>query len=317
MKLLNSLLAVALVAAGTQAAMAQWPETTRTDNGRWWMEAGAKAYDRPGNTLGLPLITNEVTNEVLFTSDQVFDLNSAAGAEIRFGSQTGWGCDWDFGMSLGGWDSSFDFVGPDLESFFFQGLDPDNVGFDYESDFYSLELNWRKPCIPGLTFTTGPRYFQLSEDLTLSTSTEFATPQGPFTFNTSDFLEVRNSAIGWQIGFEYNQPVSRDVYLQGYIRTSGMVKESTVERTTDDNVSDPVFDNRDKSSGMFIGHTGGRAYFQILPGSLHTYVGYEATWVDGVALAPVQFLNQSVIETLPTDNTVFWHAVTFGARFTY
>lgn len=310
------LLAIAgWLAAGT--AYGQWPDTTGSYCGRWWMEAQGNILDRPGGSLGLPLITNEVTLEPLLTSDQITDLNTSAGAAVRFGSRNRWGQDWDFGMSLGGWDSSFAFAGPDLTSPFFQGLDPDTVGIDYTSDFYNIELNLRKSFMPGFTFTTGPRYFRLTEDMNLRTSTVFDTPQGPFTFNTADLLSTTNSAVGWQIGLEYNQPINRDFYLQGFVRTSGMFNSASVQRITDDNVSDAVVDRRTKDTGMFIGTAGGRAYFGIIPGHLHSFVGYEGTWVDGVAVAPAQFLNQSTIETLPTANTIFWHALTFGLRFTY
>ncbi len=318
MRVLKTLLAVAVIACCAQTVRAQWPDTTGTSNGRFWMEANAKFLDRPGSQLGLPLITNDVTREVLLTSDQITDLNTDAGAEVRFGSHSKLlGIDWEIGGQFGGWDSTYSFDGPDLVSPFFPDLDPGNVGINYTSDFSSLELSWRKAVVPGLTFTTGPRYFRMVEEMVSTTRTTFDTVLGPVDLDTNNTVTARNSAVGWQLGLEYNQPVTRDVYLQGFVRTSGLLNAARVTRSDVTSITDLTSETRDKDTGMFIGTTGGRIYFSILPRNLYSYAGYEATWIDGVAIAPTQLLFTSGPESLPTSNTIFWHAITFGLRFTY
>lgn len=320
MRVLQTLWAAALIVCCGQTVQAQWPDTTGTGNGRWWMEAGAKILDRPGGDLGLPLITNEITNDVLLTSDQITDLGTAPGAEIRLGSHSAfWGIDWDLGAQFARWDESgnnYSFTGPDLESFFFQGLDPDTVDIEYRAEFASLEANWRKPMFPGLTFTTGPKYFQLRESMLNRTQTTFDTITGPFTLNTQSRTSTKNSAIGWQIGLEYNQPISQAVYVQGFVKAAGLINNAEVTNAQVSNIDPLTTDSVNKDTGMFIGSAGGRVYFALLPKGLHSYAGYEATWVDGVAVVPAQLFNQTA-EALPTANTIFWHGLTFGVRYTY
>lgn len=317
MRVLKTLLAFALVATCTQAALAQWPDTTAPGNSRFWMEANGKVLDRPGSQLGVPLITNDITKDVVLTTDQITDLGSTAGAEVRFGSHSKlMGIDWEFGTQFGGWETDFSANGPDLASPFFAGLDPDIVGVNYKSDFVSLELNMRKALFPGLTFLTGPRYFRLTEDMNLTSSTTIDTLSGPFTVNTQDMTNIVNSAIGWQIGMEYNQPVTRDIYLQGFIRTAGLLNGTRLDRSSQTTLVDQTTTSVSKDTGMFIGTTGGRVYFTIIPNSLRSYAGYEAQWIDGVAIGPAQFLGNGT-ESIDTTNTIFWHAITFGLRFTY
>jgi len=316
-RVLKTLLAFAMVATCTQMAFAQWPDTTSPGNSRFWMEATGKVLDRPGAQLGLPLITNDITKDVLLTSDQITDLQTAAGAEIRFGSHSRlFGIDWDFGTQFGNWDTQFNTNGPDLISPFFIGLDPDTVGVGYDSEYISLELNARTAIVPGLTFTTGPRYFRLAESMDLTSRTTFDTINGPFVLDTLNTLGTKNSAIGWQIGLEYNQPVSRDIYLQGFIRTSGMFNSTTVDRTEESTIANQTSTSQEKDTGMFIGTSGGRIYFTLIPNSIRSYAGYEATWVDGVAIAPAQFLGPGNGQ-IDTTNTIFWQAITFGLRFDY
>jgi hypothetical protein len=50
-------------------ANAQSPMSVAKDS-RWTVEFGAKAYDRPGDDLALPLITDEITLAPLFDSTQ-------------------------------------------------------------------------------------------------------------------------------------------------------------------------------------------------------------------------------------------------------
>lgn len=320
MRVLQTLCAVALVVCCGQTVLAQWPDSTGGTSGKWWMEANGKILDRPGGQLGLPLITNEITNDVLLTSDQITDLGTAPGAEIKLGSYSAFaGIHWDASVQFARWDEShndYTFVGPDLESPFFQGLDPDLVNIEYRAEFVSVDTNWRKAVLPGLTFLTGPRYFQLKESMLNRTETTIDTITGPFLLNTASRTSTKNSAIGWQIGLEYNQPMSRDVYVQGFIKTAGLLNQANVDQREASTIADLTIDSRSKDTGMFIGTVGGRLYCALRPRGLHSYAGYEATWVDGVAVVPAQLFNQST-ESVPTANTIFWHGLTFGLRFSH
>ena len=71
----------------------------------------------------------------------------------------------------------------------------------------------------------------------------------------------------------------------------------------------------DQSTEAFLGEVGGKVHFDLIPNCLSAYAGYEATWIDGIALAPANVgnLGPAVI----TQNTSFWHAITFGAHMNY
>ena len=307
---------VAVLCGIATSLPAQWPGTTNPDSGRFWAEAGGMALDRPGASLGITLIFDSVTLAPLYTSDDITDLNGAAGGQFRFGSTSRMLGDWEFGGSTANWDTQFNATGDNLESPLFPGFSPDSVDILYNSDFYNMEFNLRRAVSPGLTLLIGPRFFSLQEDLQILSETEFSAGGVTETFLTGDTVSTRNSSIGAQVGFEFNMPVSQAIYMQGFFKAAGMGTSTTVDRTSGTNFSDTIVGRDQKSTGTFIGQAGGRVYCEIFPRTLTSYAGYEATWVDGIALAPTQFLNTGT-ESVITSNTVFWHAITFGLRFTY
>ena len=54
--------------------------------------------------------------------------------------------------------------------------------------------------------------------------------------------------------------------------------------------------------------------FEIIPNGLSTYLGYEATVIDGIALAAPNVIDTSPIDT---NNTVFFDAITFGVNLSF
>ena len=93
-KIITSLATVAFcVLACTAVASAQWPHARSAPHWphvtgnypTFYLELEAKIYDRPGTDLGLALIRNDVTNEVLFDSNQATELGATTGVDVRFG----------------------------------------------------------------------------------------------------------------------------------------------------------------------------------------------------------------------------------------
>lgn len=316
MRVLITIICLAVVGFGSCELRAQWPQTTSPCHGNHWFEAGVKILDRPGSDLAFPIISNGVTNDILLDAEMLSDMNTSAGVDIRYGRRGPSGLEWEFVSSLGGWDSDFAFVGPNLESVFQPGFSPDNVILDYTSDFYNFELNFRRAVWPGMTFLAGPRYMNFQEELQLLTDTLISTPLGDFNFETDNVLATRNSMIGGQIGLEFNQPLTQGIFLQGFVKAAGMNNHTKVFRTAETTIDALTSSRATKSTGTFIGQAGGRIYGYIIPNHVATYAGYEATWIDGVALGPTQFFNTNG-PTVVTDNTLFWHAVTFGVNFTF
>jgi hypothetical protein len=303
---------VALAALGTAQVQAQWPQTTSPGNCGFWAEANGAVYDRPGTDLGLSLIFDSVTLAPLYTSDDVTDLNTTVGADFRFGNNSRMCGPWEFGASIASWDTHAVVQGANLESPFFPGFSPDRVDFFNESQFYDLEFNLRRAFAPGFTFLYGVRYLDLSDKLQYVSETDF----GAIDFFTDDVIETSNSAIGGQVGLEYNMPLAQTVYVQGFIKVAGLGNATKVDRVSSTTLNSEISSRDTKGIATFVGQAGGRVYFELLPRHLHTYAGYEATWIDGVAVAPPQFLSTGT-DPVVTANTIFWHAITFGLRFQY
>lgn len=312
MRFLLNLAVMAIAVLGTAQAQAQWPQTTSPSNCGFWAEANGAVFDRPGNDLGLSLIFDSVTLAPLYTSDDVTDLGSTVGAEFKFGNNSRWCGPWEFGGSIGTWETYDLVAGANLESPFFPGFSPDQVEFQNQSQFFDLEFNLRRAFAPGFTFLYGLRYLNLSDRLQFVSQTDF----GVIDFFTADEIETKNSAIGGQVGLELNMPLAQTVYAQGFIKVGGLGNATKVDRRSSTTLSDEIASRDTKGIGTFVAQTGGRVYFELLPRHLHSYAGYEATWIDGIAVAPPQFLNTGT-ETVITSNTIFWHAITFGLRYQY
>jgi hypothetical protein len=325
-RLLIAICMVALlngVTAGQAKAQNNWAPQSWVDNDRcsdWWVEMGAAGFDRPADdSFAVPLITNSLTGGTLLTAEDVIDLETTVGANLAFGGKTRGGLNWEFESTIAGWSQLHEIEGPDLESPFTGGTDVDNVDLTYDSDYYSLEVSAKRTVAPGLTLTLGPRYWSLDELLRLETDTTVTTIFGPFTALTEDDFSVRNSAIGLQLGFQFNQPVTQMIYVQGYGKFGGYNNHTVFEQRDSDNLGGPaIFDRLEKSTGSFLGEVGGKVYMDIVPGAIRSYVGYEATWIDGVALSPSQALGSfGVTDTvIETTNTLFFHQINFGFTIT-
>jgi len=312
------LLANATFVAKTQA---QWPQTTTKDP-RWTVEFGAKAYDRPGSQLALPLITDAVTMETLFDSTQASELGSAGGAEVKFGFVSKVGREFEIRTIIADWEQDFEINGDNLRSPFFPiaGQEPTTVTYDYDSDYFSIEVMSRRAISPGITFMFGPRFVSTKDKVRYAGSLLVDPGDGsqPVNVIQTTTTEATNALIGAQAGFEFNFPITRDIYLNSFIRTGGYMNPTEVTTLVNDNVSlvqnEP--NRRTKSTGSFLAEVGGRIYVDIVPNGMSTYVGYEATWIDGLALAPDQIVTTG-LEGIETANTPFFNALTFGVNFNY
>ena len=138
----------------------------------------------------------------------------------------------------------------------------------------------------------------------------------------NDF-EAENSLVGLQIGLEYNQPVAQSVFLTVFGRAGGYYNGTefdTATRTSDSfglTVPTNVVTRRVQSTEAFVADLGGRVNFQIVPNCLSTFIGYEASVIDGIALSAANVADQNFTSGIDTNNTLFFQAVTFGVNLTY
>lgn len=304
----------------THAQNAQnWlPNTTKDP--RWSIEFAGKAYDRPGDELGLPLISDGITMMPLFDSGTASELGSTVGAEVKFNFVSQIGREFEIRTIIADWDQDHEITGPNLRSPFFTvpGSEPTTVNYDYTSDYFSIEIMRRRAISPGITCMCGPRLVSTKDQVRFAGTLNVDPGDGspPFDFTQTQTTEATNVLIGLQAGFEINCPISRTLYANGFIRAGGYTNPTEVTTVVSDTLTPIISATRElKSTGSFLGEVGGRVYCDVVPNAMSIFVGYEATWIDGIALAPVQLL-PSGMTGIETANTPFFHAVTFGFGFT-
>lgn len=311
---------VLLANAGWVAqAHAQYPSSNLKDLRRS-IEIGGKAYDRPGTDLGLPLITDGTTNATLFDTNRATDLGGAGGAEVKINWVTRNDRELEFRTILAFWDQESLIEGDNLQSPFFTpgSPAPTAVGYDYESNYFSFELMQRKSPIPGLTCMFGPRIVSTMDQVTIAGSLTVDPMDGTPAVELVETRETRatNILLGLQGGIELNCPVGQSVHINSFLRVGGYTNPTQVTETVRNNFTPVVTSSReDKSTGSFLGELGVRMYVDIVPNCFSTYIGYEATWIDGIALAPPQLLAPA--GEVQTANTPFFNAATFGLQWGY
>ena len=313
------------VAFTTIHCHAQWPGTTRGTQNTRYLEIGGRAYSRPGVEDDFPLITDAETGETLFTAEQATNGGSAPGLEIKYGFEGPLDREWEFRTILADFDTDTDVPGPGLASPLFPGAGVANFNYAYDQQLLSFELNTKRRLAPGITFLAGPRYFSFKENVTSTIDSVAipgpvgATPVVPTTTVAS--REATNGLIGLQAGLDLRYPIAQQLYTTGFIRTGGYYNPTEVSSSQGTFVNGALFDSIPDatstfSTGSFLAEVGGRLYVDLYKDSVSAYAGYEATWIDGVALAPSAFLSPPGGE-VDTRNTIFFQAVTFGIRMDF
>ena len=290
-----------------------WPHTTTPDQ-RFSVEFGAKAYDRPGDDIGLPIISDSLTNEVLFDSENASDLGSAGGAEVKFNFLNKNGLELELRTIIADWEEVTEISGANLVSPFFivPGAEPTSIEYGYDSDYFSIELMARRAIRPGITLMFGPR---------IVSTKDFVEIAGSLTVDGTTFTEVQtteatNILLGLQGGVEFNYPLADGIRLNSFGRFGGYTNPTEVNFGTVNAPGASTESTLTKQTGSFLAEIGGRLYVDIFPNTLSAYVGYEATWIDGLALAPAQILSGGT-NGVETANTPFFNAATLGINFTY
>ena len=295
------------------------------------VEIGAKIFDRPGDDSLAPVITDSLTNTTLLNQDQATDFGSDFGIEVKVDIPGQFDRGFELRTIITRWDQERTIFGNNLASPFFP--DPQNaavpfvppqvVTFDIESDFYSFELMRKRVVRPGLTLSAGPRFISTDDLLLIATGTTTtdAATGVLVTGNQFNDFEAKNSLIGLQVGVEVNRPVAQSLYFTAFGRAGGYYNSTRFN--TETFITDtlgltttPIINTRQtRSTESFVAEDGGRLNFEIIPNSFSTFVGYEATVIDGIALSSANVAN--AILPIDTNNTVFFHAITFGAQLSY
>ena len=279
-----------------------------------YIEVTGKVLQRPGGGSDFIVIEDSITEQPLLSSTDVTDLGGAAGLEAKIGWLNRYGGAWEFRTNLGSFQNGGNVTAPSgarVESPLFTGS-ADSAGYDYSSDFFSIELSKRVNIKPGCTWSIGPRFMSVKENFTFTTATD----AGAFNFTTSNNFKTSNAIFGGQIGLEINRPVFQNCIWNVYGRIGGYGNPTSLETTSQSTLFLPNTTKSTKWTGTLLAEVGGAVKYQIIPSCLSAFVGYEACWIDGIALAPSQALSVGETEII-TNTTPFWQSINFGYEFNF
>ncbi len=322
-------LTTTLVWLSASIATAQWP--TATYSGRTWdFEAGTRLMDRPGTELNLPLVNDALTNQVLFNSNDASDLEMSPGFDLRFLRQNNYELQWELEVSYNQWDIFTNVTSANgLSSPFFVAISDfittnvpaanniqfNSMDYDYESYLFSIELNARRAVAPGFTLLAGPRIMYLEDMLNISTNGTFdiGATTIPFTQNTQ--ITTENPLFGFQVGSDVHVPLNRQIYMTGFIKAGayGNTARSVVFQSDSLTGGTAIFSHR-RSQGTFVGEVGGKLNYDLFPGIVSVFAGYEAMWLDNVAIGPPQLLGSLTgsFANVEMTGTPFVHGIVIG-----
>lgn len=282
-----------------------WHDASTQEDG-FWVDVGGAVFDRPGIDIPTAVVQNSVTNEVLLTIEDLTDLQTSFGSNIAFGGRNKWCGLWDVEATLVNWDTSTTITGDNLILPIGNDAPVDILNVQSDSDLASIEFNIRRPLSRGLTLTAGPRYFRLDEQTTFATTTNVA----GLTFLTNNSTRNTFSMAGAQVGGEFRQQIAQSVFFRTHGNFAGFVnriESSTVNTDIFGAATETDFDTTDAA---FIGEVGGRLIWDIVPGALQSYVGYEAVWLglgnDGDDTGSI------ADEVADSDDAIFYQQILFG-----
>jgi len=194
--------------------------------------------------------------------------------------------------------------------------DKQMMAWNYVSRLYNAELNVRwNPCAR-ITMLAGFRWINLSEELQGKLPPERSVP----FWDTN----VRNNLYGFQIG------AAGKLFERGRFSIDGVAKagifDNDAKETTGVSIYRTVYqESASTNHAAFLGETVLQCKYQVTQ-KLLLKVGYEAMWLQGVALAPAQVQETlSHIQTpvgvqalgIDSGSGVFYHGATAGLEFSF
>ena len=220
-----------------------------------------------------------------------------------------------------------------------------SMAWDYTTELYNVEFNVRRNLSDRVTALAGFRWLRLTENLqgTLTPADRIQPlwkydpnnnlfdvqqienlPGVPATGGFPPFwnASTTNNLFGFQIG------VDGKIFERGPFSIGGLAKVGGYYNNAEESTGVSIFkvvrpSNASTGHAAFVGEAGLQCKYQILKG-LALKVGYEALWLNGVALAAGQI--QKTLTTHPTtvtalgvnsDSDIFFHGVTTGLEYSF
>ncbi len=153
--------------------------------------------------------------------------------------------------------------------------------FEYDSDFWSAELNARWRMMPRLTLLAGLRAMELTEGFV-----EADNFPGVTTFETVYTIAVRNRLCGGQVGALVS------LLRMGPVCFDGLVKAGLFRNEAEHNMNDVLNIGLGQISAE---NTEGTSLWEIgltltwcVNANVKAWAGYNVLWLNGIATAPAQ-----------------------------
>lgn len=192
-----------------------------------------------------------------------------------------------------------------------------SMAWDYATKLNNLEFNARwNPCC-ALTLLAGLRWVELRENLQGTLTPPTFSWEPPF-WNT----DARNNLYGFQVGADGK------LLDSGRISIDGLVKAGIYDNQAEEATGVSIFkatrlSYASTNHAAFVGEIGLQCKYQITD-RLAATAGYQAIWLDGVALAPAQIdqtvtipLDIVVVRGVNCDGGVFYHGATVGLEYAF
>ncbi len=287
---------------------------------RWTASADFIILDRVGS-VNQTLVERGTTiyNGVEVLNADDFHQGFCGGPQLGLVRHGDCGCDFELSyFQIDGW-SNASAIDPDGEVLTFHAPGgfiqrPDTptqpMQWAYDSKLYNAEFNVRWNACDRLTLLAGIRWTGLCEDLQGTLVDSIFKPF--WTTNTE------NSLYGLQIGADGK------LWDCGRFSIDGLLKAGIFDNRAEQTTAVSVFkivtsysDSTDRAA--FLGEVGLRCKYQLAK-RLVLSAGYEAVWLQGVAVAPAQIQETNITTRqigIDTGSGVFYHGATAGLEYSF
>ena len=194
--------------------------------------------------------------------------------------------------------------------------------WDYASRLYNAEVNMRWNPWRRVTVLAGFRWVNLSEDLE-----GILLPPTPHGTGSFWDAQTKNNLYGFQIGMDAKL-LERDRFSIDGVLKAGIF-DNHVDEATSVRMDRIQFGESDSTDHpAFLGQIGLQGKYQVTP-RLLLKAGYEAIWLEGVALAPGQIAEtychggthplDTYVQALGVNcsSGVFYHGATAGLEYSF
>jgi hypothetical protein len=198
-------------------------------------------------------------------------------------------------------------------------FDTQAMDWNYASKLYNAELNVRWEHSDRVTLLAGFRWLNLSESLVGALEPPTISWEPPF-WNTT----TANNLYGFQLG------AIGKIFERGRFSIDLPAKAGIYDNNTEQTTAVSVIHKQVRSASAstnraaFVGEIGLQCKYQAAKGLL-LRAGYEAIWLEGVALAPGQIRESYTVTSAMTvealgvncDSGAFYHGATAGLEYAF